>query len=59
MFVNVRASQNKKFLVCYGMKEGGHVSKLLLFLDIIFVCFFQQKRKWLERGRERKKLLRK
>jgi len=42
------------------MKEGGHVSELLLFLDITSVCFFfQQKRKWLEIGRERKKLLRK
>jgi hypothetical protein len=25
------------------MKEGGHVSKLLLFLDITFVCFFSKK----------------
>jgi hypothetical protein len=25
-------------------KEGGHVSKLLLFLDITFVCFFFSKK---------------
>jgi len=49
----------KNSLSAMAMIEGGHVSKLLLFLDITFVCFFSKKRKWLERGRERKKLLRK
>jgi hypothetical protein len=36
-------------------KEGGHISKLSLFLDITFVRFFSAKIKWVERGRERKK----
>jgi hypothetical protein len=40
-------------------KESEHVSKLSLFLDILPLYVFSAKRKWLERGRKKEKLLRK
>jgi len=54
ILVNVRLHKTRGSLSAMAMKEGGHVSELLLFLDIIFVCFLAKKEMAGKRERKEK-----